>query len=91
MSGGAGGEGGGFGIRGAMQVSPAPAHGGQGFLFPLLVVTLSLSFLMETIKEELPHALHDSLNQFAYPPCPQKADTCIPSLASWEPLPFTSK
>lgn len=46
MGGRVGGEGGGFGMRYAMKVNPLTAHGGQGFLFPVLVATLS-SFLKE--------------------------------------------
>ena len=93
MIGRVGGEGGGFGMRYAVNVSPLPARGGQGFLFPVQAATLFLFFSQgrETIKEELPPPFHDSLDRFAYAPCPGKADPYIPSYAPWEPLPFTSK
>lgn len=44
----------GFGMRYVVNVSPRPAHGGQGFLFPVQVATLSLFFSQgrETVKEE---------------------------------------
>lgn len=79
-------------MRYDVRVSPLPAHGGQSFLFPILVVTCSL-FLSEGREtgkniKSCPSLYHHSLGLFAIFHPQEKQTPIFPSLFLGNPFPF---
>lgn len=85
-------RGGGFGMRCDVRVSLLPAHEGQSFLFPVLVVTCSL-FLSEGREtgkniKSCPSLVHDSLGLFAIFHPQEKQTSIFPPILLGNPFPF---
>ena len=79
-------------MRCDVRVSLLPAHEGQSFLFPVLVVTCSL-FLSEGREtgkniKSCPSLVHDSLGLFAIFHPQEKQTSIFPPILLGNPFPF---